>query len=124
MLDTWPGTLVVASHDRAFLERTVEDVIVLDGHGRARKVPGGYAAYEADRRARRRPGRTGRVSGVGAGGGVAGRRTGVGGGGSREDRSRAGAGPSVTSGGTPGPDRPRRPPRTPPPPLRPPRGAT
>ncbi|MGH9040017.1 MAG: ABC-F family ATP-binding cassette domain-containing protein, partial [Acidimicrobiia bacterium] len=42
-LETWPGTLVVVSHDRAFLERTVEDVIVLDGQGRARRPPGGYA---------------------------------------------------------------------------------
>ena len=49
-LETWPGTLVVVSHDRAFLERTVEDVIVLDGHGSARRPPGGYAAYEAARR--------------------------------------------------------------------------
>jgi ATP-binding cassette subfamily F protein uup len=41
---------VVVSHDRAFLERTVEDVIVLDGRGNARRPPGGYAAYEAARR--------------------------------------------------------------------------
>ncbi len=33
-LDDWPGTLIVVSHDRAFLERTVEDVIALDGSGR------------------------------------------------------------------------------------------
>jgi ATP-binding cassette subfamily F protein uup len=71
MLDTWPGTLVVVSHDRAFLERTVEDVLVL-GHGnagaeapapgrpgRARRVPGGFAAYEATRRRARRAGRVG-----------------------------------------------------------------
>ncbi|HET6950666.1 MAG TPA: ABC-F family ATP-binding cassette domain-containing protein, partial [Acidimicrobiales bacterium] len=70
MLDTWPGTLVAVSHDRAFLERTVEDVIVL-GHwvgdgdadpGRAPhagRVPGGFAAYEAARRQARRPGRVG-----------------------------------------------------------------
>jgi ABC transport system ATP-binding/permease protein len=112
MLDTWPGTLVVASHDRAFLERTVEDVVVLDGHGRARKVPGGYAAYEADRRARRPPGRTGRVGGVGAGSGPAGRATGAAGGGSGEDRSRAGAVASVTSGGRPARDRDSRSPST------------
>ncbi len=49
-LETWPGTLVVVSHDRAFLERTVDDVIVLDGRGRARRPPGGYAAYEHARR--------------------------------------------------------------------------
>jgi ATP-binding cassette subfamily F protein uup len=69
MLDSWPGTLVVVSHDRAFLERTVEDVVVLDGEGRAGKVPGGYAAYEAHWRAARRRGRAAEVAGVGAGGG-------------------------------------------------------
>jgi ATP-binding cassette subfamily F protein uup len=44
-LETWPGTVVVASHDRAFLGRTVEDVLVLDGHGGAALAPGGYAGY-------------------------------------------------------------------------------
>ena len=51
-LDDWPGTLVVVSHDRALLERTVEDVLVLDGAGHAGMAPGGYAGYEAARRAR------------------------------------------------------------------------
>jgi ABC transport system ATP-binding/permease protein len=63
MLDAWPGTLVVVSHDRAFLERTVEDVVVLDGHagqpGRVGRVPGGYAAWDAARRAAHIPGRAG-----------------------------------------------------------------
>jgi len=63
LLDAWPGTLVVVSHDRAFLERTVEDVVVLDGHaghpGRVGRVPGGYAAWDAARRAARAPGRAG-----------------------------------------------------------------
>jgi ATP-binding cassette subfamily F protein uup len=67
MLDGWPGTLVVVSHDRAFLERTVEDVIVLDGRGHAGKVPGGYAAYESHWRAARRRGRATEVAGVGVG---------------------------------------------------------
>jgi ATP-binding cassette subfamily F protein uup len=58
-LDRWPGTLVVASHDRAFLERTVEDVIVLDGSGSARARPGGYAAWAEERLAARRRGRGG-----------------------------------------------------------------
>ena len=48
-LDTWPGSLVVVSHDRALLERTVEDVVVLDGGGGAALAPGGYASYEAAR---------------------------------------------------------------------------
>ena len=51
LLETWPGALVVVSHDRAFLERTVEDVLVLDGHGRAGRIAGGYAAYVNERRA-------------------------------------------------------------------------
>jgi ATP-binding cassette subfamily F protein uup len=69
MLDPWPGTLVVVSHDRAFLERTVEDVVVLDGEGGASNVPGGYAAYEAHWLAARRRGRAADVAGVGARGG-------------------------------------------------------
>jgi len=55
-LEGWPGSLVVVSHDRALLERTVEDVLVLDGEGGARLAPGGYAEYEADRRRRREGG--------------------------------------------------------------------
>ncbi len=58
-LEGWPGSLVVVSHDRALLERTVEDVVVLAGDGHARLPPGGYAEYEAARRkAARRPGQT------------------------------------------------------------------
>ena len=57
-LDEWPGALVVVSHDRAFLERTVTDVVVLDGTGRAGRRPGGYAAWEEERRDARRPGPT------------------------------------------------------------------
>jgi ATP-binding cassette subfamily F protein uup len=49
-LEDWPGALVVVSHDRAFLERTVEDALLLDGEGRASRVPGGYAAWEEARR--------------------------------------------------------------------------
>ena len=56
-LDDWPGALVVISHDRAFLERTVADVLVLDGAGGAGRRPGGYGAWDAERRARV-PGRT------------------------------------------------------------------
>ncbi|MDQ1395233.1 MAG: transport system ATP-binding/permease protein [Acidimicrobiaceae bacterium] len=52
-LDDWPGALIVVSHDRAFLERTIVNVLALDGQGGARMVPGGYAAWETARRARR-----------------------------------------------------------------------
>jgi ATP-binding cassette subfamily F protein uup len=59
-LDDWPGALVVVSHDRAFLERTVTDVIVMAGDGTAGRRPGGYAAWEEARRAASRGG--GRVA--------------------------------------------------------------
>jgi ATP-binding cassette subfamily F protein uup len=52
-LDEWPGALVVVSHDRALLERTVADVIALDGAGRAARHPGGYAAWETEHQLRR-----------------------------------------------------------------------
>ena len=48
-LEGWPGALVVVSHDRAFLERTITDVIVLDGSGSAVRRPGGLAGWLADR---------------------------------------------------------------------------
>ena len=57
VLDGWPGAVVVVSHDRAFLERTVTDLLVLDERHPGRRVPGGYAAWEADRRSRRTAGR-------------------------------------------------------------------
>lgn len=50
-LEEWPGALVVVSHDRAFLERTVTDVLVVDGHGSVDPYVGGYAAWEEARRA-------------------------------------------------------------------------
>jgi ABC transport system ATP-binding/permease protein len=49
-LETWPGSLVIVSHDRALLERTAEEALVLDGHGHAAHAPGGYAQYEDARR--------------------------------------------------------------------------
>jgi len=51
-LETWPGSLIVVSHDRALLERTVEDVLVLDGHGKATMALNGYADYAASKTAR------------------------------------------------------------------------
>jgi ATP-binding cassette subfamily F protein uup len=48
-LETWPGSLVVVSHDRALLERTVEDVLVLDGRGKATMAVNGYADYAASK---------------------------------------------------------------------------
>ena len=44
LLDSWPGTLVVVSHDRYFLERVTDDqYAVLQGH--LRHLPGGVDEY-------------------------------------------------------------------------------
>ncbi len=58
-LDQWPGALVVVSHDRALLERTVVDVLVVDGRGGARRVPGGLAAHLAEATGGRARGKAG-----------------------------------------------------------------
>ncbi len=50
-LDTWTGILVVVSHDRTFLDRTVSDVLALDGRGGAHRVRGGVAGWLAERSA-------------------------------------------------------------------------
>ncbi len=49
-LDDWPGTLVVVSHDRAFLDRTIETVVSVGADGVA-PVPGGLAGWMAGLRA-------------------------------------------------------------------------
>lgn len=52
-LDEWPGAVVVVSHDRAFLERVVADALVMDGDGFAGRWPGGFGAWDSERRTRR-----------------------------------------------------------------------
>ena len=45
LLDGWPGTLVVVSHDRYFLERVTEHVVALLGDGQLAFLPGGVDEY-------------------------------------------------------------------------------
>jgi ATP-binding cassette subfamily F protein uup len=45
LLDGWPGTLVVVSHDRYFLERVTEHVMALLGDGRLSFLGGGVDEY-------------------------------------------------------------------------------
>lgn len=45
LLDGWPGTLVVVSHDRYLLERVTDHQVALLGDGKLRALPGGVDQY-------------------------------------------------------------------------------
>jgi ABC transport system ATP-binding/permease protein len=49
MIDDYPGTVLLVSHDRDFLDRTVNAVIVADGGGRWNVYAGGYTDMVAQR---------------------------------------------------------------------------
>jgi len=49
LLDGWPGTLVVVSHDRYFVERVCDNVFGLMGDGGITHLPGGIEQYVAVR---------------------------------------------------------------------------
>ena len=44
-LDTYPGCLIVVSHDRYFLDRTVEYIFAFEENGVIRRYPGNYTLY-------------------------------------------------------------------------------
>ncbi len=70
LLDGWPGSLVLVSHDRYFLERVTDHVLALLGDGRLGYLPGGVDEYLERRRAAAAAGagRDGRAAATGAGG--------------------------------------------------------
>ncbi|MGO9321116.1 MAG: ABC-F family ATP-binding cassette domain-containing protein [Solirubrobacteraceae bacterium] len=55
LLDGWPGTLVVVSHDRYFVERVCDNVHALTDAGGIRHLPGGIDQYLEQRRAAEEP---------------------------------------------------------------------
>jgi len=46
----WPGTLLLVSHDRVFLDNVVTSTIVFEGDGRIEEYVGGYAEWLRQRR--------------------------------------------------------------------------
>ena len=56
LLDGWPGSMVVISHDRFFIERTTDRVFALLGDATLRMLPRGIDEY-LERRQRMRGGR-------------------------------------------------------------------
>ncbi|MBC7910023.1 MAG: ABC-F family ATP-binding cassette domain-containing protein [Pyrinomonadaceae bacterium] len=49
-LDSFGGCLIAVSHDRYFLDRTVEHIFRFEGEGRLREYPGNYTAFLETRR--------------------------------------------------------------------------
>ena len=49
---TFPGCVIVISHDRWFLDRIATHILAFEGDSHVEWFPGNYADYEADRRAR------------------------------------------------------------------------
>jgi ATP-binding cassette subfamily F protein uup len=58
-LDNFAGCLLVVSHDRYFLDRTVDHLMAVEGDGVLRVYPGDYSLYE-ERRAERQAEETAR----------------------------------------------------------------
>ena len=68
LLDGWPGSLVLVSHDRYFLERVTDHVVALLGDGNLSYLPGGVGEYLRRRSAAAGGGgAAGRLAGAGAG---------------------------------------------------------
>ncbi|MFE4538872.1 ABC-F family ATP-binding cassette domain-containing protein [Streptomyces scopuliridis] len=85
LLDGWPGSMVVISHDRFFIERTTDKVMALLGDAKLRMLPRGIDEYLERRRqltesavpATAPASAEGRSAGAGAGAGTGGAGTGA-----------------------------------------------
>lgn len=74
-LDNFPGIVIVVSHDRYFLDRTVRRIFSFEGNGILKQSEGGYTDYVNHKQAEEllsggivgNPGKTGNSGGVGVG---------------------------------------------------------
>jgi ATP-binding cassette subfamily F protein uup len=55
LLAEYDGTLLLVSHDRAFLDNVVTSVYAFEGHGRIREYVGGYSDWQRASQARTAP---------------------------------------------------------------------
>jgi ATP-binding cassette subfamily F protein uup len=55
VIAAFAGTLLLVSHDRAFLNNVVESILVFEGNGRVKEYAGGYDDYLTQSRAGSRP---------------------------------------------------------------------
>ena len=67
LLDGWPGSLLVVSHDRYFLERVTDHVLALMGDGKLSFLAGGVTEYLASRARQAEAGTAGGLARAAAG---------------------------------------------------------
>ncbi|MBV9822423.1 MAG: ABC-F family ATP-binding cassette domain-containing protein [Actinobacteria bacterium] len=67
LLDSWPGTLVVVSHDRYLIERVCDSTVALLGDGSIAALPGGIEQYLDQRQAARASDKAATAKGAAAG---------------------------------------------------------
>lgn len=99
LLDGWPGTMVVISHDRYLVERICDSVWALFGDGRLTNLPRGIDEYLERRRAAGAAGDSGKVSRGPVGGASAGAGGAGGSGGAASGAAGSGSG-SAAGGGS------------------------
>jgi len=44
-IEQFNGAVIIVSHDRAFLDNTVDHLLIFEGDGKVRHFPGDYSAY-------------------------------------------------------------------------------
>ena len=47
LLETWPGSVLLVSHDRWFLDRVATSILVFEANGRVVRYPGNYSTYRS-----------------------------------------------------------------------------
>ncbi|QBY00694.1 ATP-binding cassette domain-containing protein [Rhodophyticola sp. CCM32] len=57
LLGEYPGTVLLVSHDRDFLDRVATTTVAMEGDGQATIYAGGWSDYQAQRGARAEPGK-------------------------------------------------------------------
>src|SRR5699024_9227147 len=50
-LDSFPGCLIIVSHDRYFMDRLIDHLFVFQGDGQIRDFPGTYSQYRIEAQA-------------------------------------------------------------------------
>ncbi|KMJ59674.1 multidrug ABC transporter ATP-binding protein [Bacillus sp. LL01] len=53
-LEEFPGVVITVSHDRYFLDKVVEELVILEGNGKAKRIFGEYTDYVEEQQQKRK----------------------------------------------------------------------